>query len=666
MRNIFFIFIIILINNIWLYSETPRIDSLKSYKLGEIEIYDSQLQISRINKASVVDLPYYLIQSSDVLSVSELQLFLPSGVIRTNSRGESMLFLRGAEERHLGLFFDGMAMNIPWDNRLDLTFVPVDIIGNIRINLSSASMFYGSNVLGGAVSISTIERAEDGFGINLRLQGGDGNSQNISLLHDGKIGDFNYITNISYFTTDGFLMSKNAPDSLGNQNLNSALRTNSDQRRFNAYVRGEYHFSENTNIGLSVSYTNQRKGTPPETFAGNNARFWIYPVRTRLSSTLNGFHNISDNLFLRATFWYDMFDQEINGFTGIDYKELKETQLDKDVTSGTRLSLSYRIAENHMLSLVFNGLLTNHKQTVNKDPETEFSQNTLNLGLEYLGRFEKLEINAGAGVDYNSTPKTGLFKEAEGTSKNDFAAFLSLKYLIFDKFSVFASSGRRTRFPSMREQYDGALNSFKTNPDLKPENGLLNDAGLFYSGNNFDFKASVFYNIYEGLIDRIRLSSDQDSLRRRMRVNFSNANITGFDMNINYRPFEGMSIEGFITFISYSAEQNGNKIEKLIQKPDWLAGFNLNYLFSFGLKPQLEIEFTGKQYDTDPDDSKKFVSIDPSLIFNFRLAYGFRFTDIIYTEIFMRINNFTDEYKLSQWGLPAPGRTFYAGLSLRL
>ncbi len=666
MKNILTIFLILVINFIFAFSEPVKNDSLKAYRLGEIEIYETKSQISNISKASVVDVPYYIIQSSDVLSASELQMYLPSGVIRTNSRGESMLFLRGTGERQLGLFFDGMAMNIPWDNRLDLTFVPVDIIGNIKLNLSSSSMFYGPNVLGGAVNISTIERTDPGFGLSLKLQGGDGNSQNVSLLHDGKIGDFNYIANVSYMKTDGFLMSKKAPDSLGNQNLNSSLRTNSDQKRLNVYLRGEYHFTQNTIAGLSVSYTKQYKGTPPETFAGNDARFWIYPDRNRLAVTFNGLHNFSDVLTLRATIWHDIFNQEINGYTGIDYKNLKDTQKDNDVTSGMRLSLNYNVSENQLVSLIFNGFMTNHKQTVNKNPETEFSQNTLSVGLEYLGTIDRLEIKAGAGLDYNKTPKTGLFKEAEGTSQNDFAGFLSLKYIINANIAVFAGTGRRTRFPSMREQYDGALNAFKTNPDLKAENGLLNEAGIIYSKDIIDFKASAFYNIYEGLIERIRLSKEQDSLRRRMRVNYSDANISGLDVNISVRPFNRFLLEGYFTYMVFSAEQEGKKIEQLVQKPDFLAGFNLNYFFPFGLKPKLEIEYTGKQFDTDPVDNKKFVEIEPSLVLNFRLSYSFNVTDMIYSEVFVRLNNITDEYRLSQLGLPAPGRTFYAGLSLRL
>jgi iron complex outermembrane receptor protein len=259
-----------------------------------------------------------------------------------------------------------------------------------------------------------------------------------------------------------------------------------------------------------------------------------------------------------------------------------------------------------------------------------------------------------------------LFIEAEGSSLSDFAAFFNLKYLISDNFAVFAGTGRRTRFPSMREQYDGALNAFKTNPDLKAESGILNEFGLIYTREKIDFKATTFLNIYEGLIERIRLSKEQDSLMRRMRVNYSDATIKGIDITLSYRPIVKILIEGYLTFLSCNAEQNGTKIEQLIQKPDWLAGFNINYFFSIGLKPQLEIEYTGKQYDTDPEDNTKFLSIEPSLIFNLRLSYSFNVKDIVNSEIFIRINNITDEYKLMQLGLPAPGRTFYAGLSLRL
>lgn len=647
-------------------ANNAKIDTIKTYKLGEIEVLIDKLQENKIISASKIEIPYYKIENSDVFSTSQLQLYIPSGVIRTNSRGESMLFLRGAGERQLGLFLDGASMNIPWDNRLDLSFVPTDIIGNIRVNKSANSMFYGPNVMGGAISITTLERVNDGFGLSAKLIAGDGNSQSYSLLHNGKIGDFNYLANVSYAKSDGFLMSGKAPDSLGNQRINSALRTNTDFNRLNTFVRGEYKISENGKIGLSLSYTNQEKGVAAETFAGTSARFWRYPKRDRLMINFNGEFDLISNLQLKANIWYDNFSQQIDSYQNFDYNQITESQYDKDIIIGSRIALIYNLNNNHLLSLVFNGFTTEHKQHMNDASDDIFSQNTISSGVEYRGLFWNFDINGGLGYDVNTTPKTGIFKEAEGTSQNDLSAFATIRYNLFDYLSIYVSTSHRTRFPSMREQYDGALNSFKTNPDLKPEKGFLNELGITLATNSFSGNIGLFYNQYTDLIERIRLTKEQDSLRRRMRVNYSEATISGLDLNFDYMPNNRLDLFGYLTYMNIKAKANNKDVEHLVQKPDILAGFIGSYNFNFGLKPQIELEYVGKQYDSDPSDGSKFVEIEPSWSLNIRLSYSFVVNDQINAELFARLNNITDEYRLSQWGLPMEGRTAFFGFSIKI
>lgn len=648
------------------FANKAEIDSLKTYKLGEIEVLNDKLQNNKFIRASQIDVQYHKIQSSDVLSFSNLQHYIPSGVIRTNSRGESMLFLRGAGERQLGLFLDGASMNIPWDNRIDLSFVPVDIIGNIRVNKSANSMFYGPNVVGGAVSITTLERLTEGIGIALKVVAGDGNSQSYSILNDGKIGNFNYLANLSYTKSDGFLMSGQAPDSLGNQIQNSALRTNTDFSRLNTFVRGEYSFENLGKLGISLSYTTQEKGVAAETFAGSSARFWRYPARDRFMVNFNGEFFLHKNWELKANIWLDNFTQQIDSYKSFEYRDILESQYDKDNIIGSRLSLIYQIADQHYISAIFNGLTTEHRQHINNKPDDLYSQYNISTGIEYRGIIDNLDINTGLGYDINTTPKTGQFIEAEGTSQNDISAFATIRYNLTDFISVYASGSQRTRFPSMREQYDGALNSFKTNPDLKAEKGLLTEFGTTLSIDNFNGNLAFFYNQYTDLIERIRLTKEQDSLRRRMRVNYAEATISGLDMNLSYTPINNFDISMFLTYMNIQAKSGGKDVEHLVQKPDILAGLLTSYKFDFGLKPQFEIEYTGKQYDTDPNDGSKFVEIDPSLILNIRLSYSIPINKMLLAEIFGRINNLTDEYKLSQWGLPMEGRTAYVGFSIKI
>ena len=67
--------------------------------------------------------------------------------VPTNTRGESIAFMRNAAERQVGIFYDGAAINVPWDNRLDLSSVPAPLIGGVRSAAGPIAPHYGVNSL---------------------------------------------------------------------------------------------------------------------------------------------------------------------------------------------------------------------------------------------------------------------------------------------------------------------------------------------------------------------------------------------------------------------------------------------------------------------------------------------------------------------------------------
>jgi len=643
-------------------------DSIRVYTLGDINVMDSYVN-PKITKSNINSLDYFIMQKTDVVSASELQMYIPSGRIRTNSRGESMLFLRGAGERQLGLFFDGVPLNIAWDNRFDLSLLPIDLFGKINVNKNANSINYGPNVLGGAVNISTIERAVDGYGGNLRLQTGDAGLMRFAAMHDGRLNGFNYITSISYMKSDGMILSANRPDSLTNQNLNSALRSNTDREFLSIYARGEYFLDDNNKIGLSVMNINGEKGVAPEShLEPENARFWRYPEWNRTIFTLNSENVIANAFLLRTTVWYDLFDQQLDTYDDISFSNLSATQNDDDVTVGARFALAWKFAENHSLSYVFNTSNTRHKEKITSNPELLFSQYILSTGLSYNMTLDRFSTKAGIVYDYFYTGKAGLFTSAEGTLADDYGLFVNFNYMLSNNVVAFANFSRRTRFPTMRESYSGALDRFIVNPDLQPETGLLNELGVNISGDGWFLEFAGFANLYDNLIEQIRLTAEQDPQRRRMRVNYSKAQIIGLDLSARFSITRNLALDANFTYMSTQGEQAGEKIDNISNRPNILSGVALSYNFMFGMNLLAELESVGKQYESHPDVADSFIEIGSSTILNARASYRLpiSMTKNVLTELFIRVNNITDVYRLSQLGLPEAGRTLTAGISLTL
>ncbi len=659
-----------------LNAETSN-DTIRVYQLGDISV-TGKAPASLFSKSNIESVDYETIQNSDVQSFSELQTYIPSARIKSNSRGESLIYLRGAGERQIGLFFDGVPLNIAWDNRFDLSLLPVNIIAKININKTGNSILYGPNILGGAVNISTFERATEGFGGNLHFQGGEAGMYQAAVSQDGKIGKLNYLASLSYLKTDGFLLSQNAPDTLMNQYNNSSIRTNTDREFLSLYARAEYQFNTTDKLGISILNINGDKGVAPETdIDSNHSRFWRYPDWNRTLTALNGQIKLNEDAswIFKGTAWYDIFGQDINSYKNISYTDMESEQNDNDNSTGTRLSLLWNMDESNTFSYVLNWSYSRHKETVTENitgPNdikidiNEYSQNLLSTGLDYQYLNKSFSIRTGILFDYFATGKAGPYVNAEGSNISDYGFYINPVINLSDNLHLFVNITRRTRFPTLRESYSGALGKFIVNPDLKPETGYLNEIGFNYSAEKWAAEIAGFANLYSDMISKIRLTADEDSLRRYMRINYSEINIFGVDASFALFPIENLSLKANLTYMNskHALKSISGSNLPIENKPEILAGFVATYSFDFGLVLQAEAQTVGKQYQRNPENKKEYLSIEGTTIFNARL--GYRLPQFFNTnvEFYLRVNNIADTYRIYQLGLPEPGRMMRAGLML--
>ena len=660
-KSYIFIFFVLLYTNIT-YSQ----DSIRVYQLGTIEVIDKQdagnIQLSNFEK-----IDYFNIRKFEPILFSEIKQIIPTALVYTNSRGEMLTNLRNSDERQLGLFFDGVSLNVPWDNRFDMTFVPMDIIGSIIVNTNPSSILYGANILSGAIDIATIERENNGLGGNFRLSGNDASTISGAFTFDGKYNKFNYIANVGYTQSDGFLLSSNTPAML-NQTVNTNLRTNTDYKMFNAYARGEYHFSTNSKYGLSVNYTNGEKGVAPEGF-NPDPRFWRYPDWNRTIITLNGISTFSteNNVSLRSTLWYDYFTQTINSYNDITYKDLIEKQIDDDNSFGGRFVFSTNTFDKQILRIVLNGLYSEHNEKIQSPADSlksnlDFSSLLMSVGADYNFNWTKYLLSFGLNYDYLLTPKTGIFIENENATYSDFGAYASFSYLQSANLRFVANLSRRTRFQTMREAYSGALGKFLVNPDLKPENAINVELKTIYERSNFEVSGALFGRFSNDLIIQKTVTDPADGKKKKQRFNLSESQNYGIDFNAKYRfPFN-LSATLYFMYMYSTGKEEGIEIEHLEYKPEIISDLFLSYGFNFGLDLQGEIIFTGKQWGINVA-TDAFEEIEPTIQLNFIVSQKLPISDAFSPRVYCKVNNITDEYIQTRIGLPEAGRMFYFGLS---
>lgn len=630
-------------------SKNGTIDSLKTYTLGEVTVLPAKLTKSISQQSYKIEIP--TIQSMEVFSANLLRFLLPSGAVRTNSRGETNFFLRGSGERQQAVFFDGMLLNQAYDNRADVSQIPMDVIGGIEVNPMSSSALFGANTMGGVISITTPELATISSEYMIRGQLNDHKARNISLTRFDKTEVFSSILNVSYFNSKGIGFD-GFGDTTFRSNLSESLRDNTDQNRVNLLGRFEFTGHKTARIGVTLMNTSEERGVQSEAhLPTNTARFWRYNDRRRTIAILNAYTGdiLSKSFSLKSSLWFDNSKQTIQQFPNEQYALIATEQFDNNVTIGARLLGVYN-SNVGLFSFSLNALNVQQNEKILSN-ELQFKEVTSSIGIQYEHLFfSKLQVNLGGNINNNSTVEAGNFVSMNNTSRSQPTVFGKLSYSISKETTLHATASKTQRFPALREAFSGALNRFVPNPDLQAETGFFQEIGMNYQLNEqSNIRVNLFNNNYDNLITQVRLSAQEDSLRRRKRVNTTNATIRGIETSLQFQ-IDKFSLVGNYTLLQNNAENLG-KIDTLENRPTQMAGLMIqsHNLFPF-ITTQFEIDFVGSSLQRNDANNSLFTEIAPTTIANFRVGIPINVENVNF-DIGIRCNNIFNTLRFTQLGI---------------
>ena len=69
------------------------------------------------------------------------------------------LSVRGSDSRQTAILLDGVPLTLGWDNRSDVSLVPITGATRISLVRGLSSLLHGPNVLGGVVEVSLADGA---------------------------------------------------------------------------------------------------------------------------------------------------------------------------------------------------------------------------------------------------------------------------------------------------------------------------------------------------------------------------------------------------------------------------------------------------------------------------------------------------------------------------
>lgn len=642
--------------------------------LDEITVTGRYRQADRRQSGTVHSIPSTAIRRTDPVTVADALSLAPGAHLQTNSRGETLVFLRGAGERQVALFLNGALLNVPWDNRVDLSLVPAAAVGGMTVAKGASSVQYGTNTIGGAINIKTLNAPERGARTEAVLRRGGHGLWHGSLIHRRRAGALGLVLAGGYQRREGLPLPEGADLPFGQ--IGDAARTNTDRQAHNLLLRADLPLGSSADLGATLLFVDGKQGVAVQ---GNrnpavaSPRYWRYPDWRMVMGILSGEGRAWNVLEWKTALWVQSFNQTIDSYDSLAFERLEERQADENLTVGGRIAAAYEQGP-HRFLFAFNGLGSTHRQsntafvqgsdgaaqTTGQARRLSFQQWTFSNGVEYsFTPRDELQFLIGGSVDLFTTPLTG-----DKPPLQDFIAWTlnaSMRLDLGAGWQVKASGGRKARFPTLRELFGQAIDRFQINPGLEPETAVLADLGLNWQGTAGRFSVTGFANFTADTIDQRNLVVEGRSLRQR--INLPGSRILGIEAEGRAQLTESLSIRGHAAVMDVRRQPRfAGDFTRLSEKPETIGRVALAYDGADGLSAMAAVEHRGRAYTLADDD--RFVPLDISTTLNLRLAYDLAQSSpkLNRLELFLRADNVTDAIVEPQLGLPAAGRWISGGI----
>jgi len=586
----------------------------------------------------------------DAAAADEVIRSLPAVHVPLNSRGEAIAIMRNASERQVTVFYDGASLNVPWDNRLDLSLVPAALIGSVKSAAGPLAPHYGVNALG---AISLFSGTHGGG--SLAYGSGDLIRGDLALpLGPAILGG-------SYSSRDGQTLPDDADLPYSQDGTN--LRTNTD-REFGdifGHVAGSIGGND---VSVTAFQVWGNKGIASESNVDSGARYWRYSDVGHTLVTGSVCSDLDLSTELSGTAWYQRFGQTINSFADDNYDVQDSRQVDQDSTWGLRQLLTHR-SGNAVLVGSFNFLQSTHRQ---RDASFEdglppsvlpdalsYQQRNWSIGAELEYVFSPaLRGEVGVGYDVVDYVETGDKPAVEDT--RDWTGRAALLYDAGGGWTLRGAVGRKIRAATMRELFGESIGRFLVNEDLAPEEIVTAELGAEWTTQDGGLYVIPFIQDLKNTIDQRRVGS------LRQRINLEGSTVRGVEAGGSWRLGQHVTFAGNATWTRVRRKNpDPGQLNRIAEKPSLLATVTAAYDDPSGFSSWIRLQHLGRAYSAD--DTGALVPLNRSTSIDLQLSYALPAFDR-HAQIFMRADNLADELITPQLGLPGPGRTIWAGVKI--
>lgn len=548
----------------------------------------------------------------------------------------TQLRLRGTEGRHVQVILDGVRLDPAQNGEFDFAGLQTADIERIEIIRGPQSVFFGSNTIGGVVSITTRQATEPGLSGGLGIEAGsDGTTaQNFQLGLRGERGGLTFSgvarNEGGWDIADVFGTGGGTRDGMRNRTLNLA---------------GDWQLSDDWRIGFLLRGRNQRNDSDAFNFGAAD----IEGIVTDADNVANLQERIG-SVFAEG----DLIDGRLRLTLRASRFRLDTQRFGSGVQNGDDRADRTEIALRGVYAL--------------DGATAEMARHTLGFGLD---RISESYTDFDRGLTFGPRRTTGLALEYRGNLAEGLDVQAGIRHDLNDRFSntttwslgvsyAFAESGTRLRAsagtavqnPTLFGQF-GFSNNFVPNPDLRPERSRGWDLGI--DQDLFGGRAQLSFTLFDNRITDLISSTasaagftpinlDGTSRRQGAELGLDAALTDRLGLRLAYTYTDARSPEG----------------ARLVRRPRHEATLGLDWQATDMTRVSLDMRRVQDNLDTRffPDFSSQAVRLPDYTLFN--LSATHRLNDRV--SLHARINNLTDRRHQEVLGYAAQPRTVFVGL----
>ena len=219
--------------------------------------------------------------------------------------GLTSIFIRGTNSNHVKVLIDGVDASDPSspNNAFDFAHVLTGDIAQIEVLRGPQSGLYGSDAIGGVISITT-KKGQGPAKVTATLEGGSFRTFNQTAGLSGSEGAFNYAFNVLHYRADS------VPVTPLNLLAPGVQRNNDNYDNWTYSTRLGYDITENLAVNLTGRYINAKHGLTNDdgvNFPPNSAPEVFQDTQR------------NHELFARGEVVWSLFDNRFKNFFGINY-----------------------------------------------------------------------------------------------------------------------------------------------------------------------------------------------------------------------------------------------------------------------------------------------------------------------------------------------------------